>query len=195
MLPKRVSELPSLSFHVHHSHCWRSCAFSFLPDFMAKTQNPSIPDSRFEEFSVPSLDDFIVGDRGKVLLRPIRALRKYLTQMEQYHPGIKGLFVTTGWHKKLVSHNTISFWLCPVITLAHASTSEEDCQSLRVRAKEVRKVTTSLMFKRSCTVHQVLKAGTWSAQSTFSSFYLRDVTHRHLNTFSIGPVVVAQQDM
>ena len=39
-----------------------------------------------------------------------------------------------------------------------------------------------------------MKAETWSAQSTFSS-YLRDVTHRHLDTFSIGPVVAAQQVM
>ena len=57
---------------------------------------------------------------------------------------------------------------------------------------EVRKVT-SLLFKRNCAVHQVLKVGTWSAQSAFSSFCLRDVTHRHLDTFSIGPVVAAQQ--
>ena len=40
---------------------------------------------------------------------------------------------------------------------------------------------------------KLLKAGTWSAQSAFSTTYLRDVTHRHLDTFSIGPVVAAQQ--
>ena len=79
---------------------------------------------------------------------------------------------------------TISFWLRPVITLAHVSALEEDYWSLRVRAHEVRKVAMSLLFKRNCVGHQVLKAGTWSAQSTFSS-YLKDVTHRHLDTFSI----------
>ena len=42
---KRVSELHSLSFCVCHSRGWRACTFSFLPDFMAKTQNPSISDS------------------------------------------------------------------------------------------------------------------------------------------------------
>ena len=47
-------------------------------------------------------------------------------------------------------------------------------------------------FKRNCAVHQVLKVGTWSARSTFS-FYLSDVTHRHWDMFSIGPVVAAQQ--
>ena len=73
--------------------------------------------------------------------------------------------------------------------MAHASASEEDCRSLKVSAHEVRSVAMSLLFKRNCMVHQVLKAGTWSAQSTFSTFYLRDVTHRHLDTSAIGPVV------
>ena len=92
-----------------------------------------------------------------------------------------------------MSRNTISFWLHSVIFLAHASASEEDCHSLRVRAHEVRKVATSLLFKRNCAIPQVLKAGMWSTQLTFSAFYLRDVSYRHLDTFSIGPVVAAQQ--
>ena len=190
---KRVSELHDLSFRVCHSRGWRSCTFSFLPDFVAKIQNPSTPDSRFEEFSVPSLDDFVGDDRDELVMWFIRALRKYLSRMEQCRPGIEGLFVSTGRVKKRVSCNTISFRLCSVISMAHASASEEDCRSLRVRAREVRKVATSLLFKRNCAVHEVLKVGTWSSQSTVLAFYRRDVTHGHLGTFSIGPVVVAQQ--
>ena len=79
--------------------------------------------------------------------------------------------------------NTISFWLRSIISLAHASTLEEDCLSLRVRPHEVTEVATTLLFMRNCAAHQ----------STFSSFYLRDVSPRHLDTFSIWPVVVAQQ--
>ena len=191
---KRVSELHGLSFWARHSHGWSFCTF-FLPDFVAKTQNPSVPDSHFEDFSVPSLDDFVGGDRDEPLFCPIRALCKYLFRTEQYHPGIESLFILMGRQKILVSRNTISFWLRSVITLAHASALEEDCRSLRVRAHEVRKVAMSLLFERNCTVHQVLKTGNWSAQSSFSSFYLRNVTHRHFNIFSIGPVVVAQQVM
>ena len=59
---KRVSELHGLFFHVDHSWCWRSCTFSFLPNFIAKIQNPSVPDPRFDEFMVPSLDDFVDGN-------------------------------------------------------------------------------------------------------------------------------------
>ena len=172
-----------------------SCTFSFLPDFVAKTQNPSVPDPQFDEFMVPSLDDFVDGDRDEHLLCPIRVPYKYLSQMEQYRPGIEGLFIATGMLRKRVSRSTISFWLRPVISFTHSSTSEEDCRSLKVRAHVVGKVATALLFKRNCTVHQVLKVGTWSAQSTFSSFYLRDVPNRHLDTFSIEPVVAAQQVM
>ena len=85
------------------------------------------------------------------------------------------------------------FWLRSVISMAHAS--EEDCCSLRVSAHKVRKVATSLLFKRNCAVHQVLKAGMWSSQSTVLAFYLQDVTHRHLDNISIGPEVATQQVM
>ena len=41
----------------------------------------------------------------------------------------------------------------------------------------------------------MLEAWTWSSQLTLSASYLRDVAHRHLDTFSIGPVAAAQQVM
>ena len=40
---KMVSELHRLLAKVHHSEGWQSL-FSSMPDFMAKTQNPSVPD-------------------------------------------------------------------------------------------------------------------------------------------------------
>ena len=39
---------------------------------------------------------------------------------------------------------------------------------------------------------QVLKAGTWKNQSTFTSFYLRDVAHKSLDTYHLGSIVAAQ---
>ena len=99
-LAKGVNELHGLSFCVRHSRGWRSCTFSFLSDFIAKTQNPSVSDPHCDEFSVPSLDDFVDGDRDELLLCPIRALRKYLSWKKQYCPGIESLFVSTGVRKK-----------------------------------------------------------------------------------------------
>ena len=82
MLSRRVSDLLDLSFCSYHSWGWRSCTFSYLPDFVAKTQNLSVHDTRFDEFTIPSLDDFVVGDWDELLLCPIRA-RKYLARPEQ----------------------------------------------------------------------------------------------------------------
>ena len=54
----------------------RSCTFLFLPDFVAKTQNPSVYDPCFEEFTVSSLADFVDGDRYKMLVCPIIAIKR-----------------------------------------------------------------------------------------------------------------------
>ena len=189
---KRVGELHALSHRVRHSEGWHSLSFSFVPEFVAKTQNPSVYDPRFEEFEVPSLRDFTGDDPDEMLLCPVRAVRQYLKRTRQLRPACNRLFIATGRNKKEVSKNTISFWLREVIKKAYHS-SEGGVDLPRVRAHEVRGIAPSLLFKRNFAVEQVLKAGTWKNQTTFSSFYLRDITHKSLDTFSLGPVVAAQR--
>ena len=70
-LANRVTELHDLSFCVQHSVGWKVCTFSFVLDFMAKTQNPSIHNPRIEGFTIPSQDDFVDGDRDELLLCPL----------------------------------------------------------------------------------------------------------------------------
>ena len=64
---------------------------------------------------------------------------------------------------------------------------------LGAKAIKVRKIANSLLFRRSCAIQQVLKAGTWSSHSTFVALYLRDITHRHMDTFSIYFVVAVEE--
>ena len=65
--------------------------------------NPSMPDPRFEEFTFPSLDDFVGGDRDEGLFCPIRALRKCLACTEQLCPDVPSLLIFSGRRKKRVS--------------------------------------------------------------------------------------------
>ncbi|MPC55150.1 hypothetical protein E2C01_049081 [Portunus trituberculatus] len=58
-----------------------------------------------------------------------------------------------------------------------------------VKAHEVRAVATSALFMKIRCIPAILRAGTWKSMSTFASFDLRDITHRYLDTFSLGPVV------
>ena len=74
---------------------------------MAKTQNSLIYHPRSEEFTIHSLDDFVDGAGNELLLDPIRAHKKYLSQMEQYHPSISNLSVSPNKRKKQLSRNTI----------------------------------------------------------------------------------------
>ena len=67
-----------------------------MPGFVAKTLNPSVPDTHFDEFTVPSLDDFVDRDRGELLLCLIRAVKKYLSKTEPYRPAFPNLFVSAG---------------------------------------------------------------------------------------------------
>ena len=60
-------------------------------------------------------------------------------------------------------------------------------------ADEIRGIGITLLFKKNCAIQQVLRAGTWKTQTIFTSFYRRDVTHKSMDTFSIGSVVGAQQ--
>ena len=165
--------------------------FCFVPDFVAKTQDPSFFDTRYESFTIPSLRDFTDGDPDEMLLCPVRAVREYLRRTRGFRPELPRLFLTTGFKRKVVSRNTLSFWLREVIRRAYRSSDQE--LPLRIRPHELRAIAPSVAFKRNFAVGQVMRAGVWSRQTTFTSFYLRDVTHRSLDTFSLGPVVAAQQ--
>ena len=65
---KRVGELHAQVAKVGHSKGWRSLSFSFMLEFVAKTQNPSVPDTRFEGFTIPSMKDYTDGDPDEMVL-------------------------------------------------------------------------------------------------------------------------------
>ncbi|XP_068243498.1 uncharacterized protein [Palaemon carinicauda] len=186
---KRVSELHGLSYDGAHSRGWEVVTFRFVPEFMAKIQNPGIPDPRFDSFRILSLRS-VTDDPDHLLLCPVRSLRLYLKRTAAVRPRVQALFASTGRTKRRVTKNTISAWIRRVI---HHSLNPDPPPSRRPRAHDVRGIATSLAFKRNYSVTQVLQAGVWKRQTTFTAHYLQDVTHRRLDTFSIGPVVAAQQ--
>ena len=108
-----------------------------------------------------------------------------------FRPELPRLFLSTGLRRKMVSKNTISFWLREVFRTAYLSSGEDP--PARIKAHSTRGIASSAVFRRNFAVGQVMSAGVWSRQTTFTSFYLRDVTHRFLDTFSLGPVVAAQR--
>ena len=187
---KRIGELHALSYRVSHTRDWGEVSFAFVTGFVAKTQDPSSLAPRFEGFTVPALTNARKNRNGR-LLCPVRAVKVYLDRTAPHHPRCERLFVTAGRSKKEISKTTVSFWLRKTISRAY----ELSGTALPVpapRARETRGIAPSILFRKNFAVDQVLKAGTWRRHTTFTRHYLRDIAHKSLDTFHLGPVVAAQ---
>ena len=137
--------------------------------------------------SYPKMTRLALGTSGACRKRPALA---------QKQPACNNFFVFLGKRrrrKKSVSRNTISFWLPFAVNEAYGLSLDPNQAAVRVKAHELRIIRTSLFLKKIFAVQQVLRAGMWKSQNLFTSFCLRDVTHRFMNTFSIRPMVATQQ--
>ena len=187
---KRIGELHALSYRVSHTKDWGEVSFAFVTGFVAKTQDPSSLAPRFEGFSVPALTNARKNRNGR-LLCPVRAVKVYLDCTAPHRPRCERLFVTAGRSKKVIAKTTVSFWLRKTISRAY----ELSGAALPVpapRARETRGIAPSILFRKNFAVDQVLKAGTWRRHTTFTRHYLKDIAHKSLDTFHLGPVVAAQ---
>ena len=187
---KHIGELHALSHRVSHSRGWAEVSFSFVQGFVAKTQDPSSLVPWFEGFSVPALPNERNNRNGR-LLCPVRAVRCYLDRTAAHRLLCERLFVTAGRSKEEISKTTVSFWLRKTISRAYQLSGTEQPVPAP-RARETRGIVPSLLFKKNFAVDQVLKAGTWRRHTTFTRHYLRDLAHRSLDTFHLGPVVATQ---
>ena len=77
---KQVGELHALSYRVSHATDWKEVSSSFVPGFVAKTQDQSSFDPRFENFTVPALPKSSSSPNGR-LLCPVRAVKRYLDRI------------------------------------------------------------------------------------------------------------------
>ena len=154
---------------------------------MAKTQDPSSQDPRFDSFTIPALPKASDNPNGR-LLCPVRAVKLYLRRTAPHRPACEWLFLTTGPNPKEIAKNTISFWLRKTIARAYEPFST--CS--RPSCLETRGIAPSLLHRKNFALPQVLCAGMWRRHTTFTRHYLRDLAHKSLDTYHLGPVVAAQ---
>ena len=121
---KRIGELHALSYHVSHARNWVEVSFSFVPGFVAKTQDPSSLAPRFEGFTVPVLPNARNNRNGR-LLCTVRAVRCYLDRTAAHHPRCERLFVTAGRSKKEISKTTVSSWVRKTISRVYELSGTE----------------------------------------------------------------------
>ncbi|MCG7869396.1 MAG: hypothetical protein JAY74_23885 [Candidatus Thiodiazotropha taylori] len=188
---RRRSEIHALSVE---EGCFRydrnsdSLTLLTQPGFLAKNQ---LPDSLPEPIVIPGLTQFCGSDSDDRLLCPVRAVRAYLDRVKSKRSGRKRLFLPLKGTKD-ISPATISRWICEVIRLAYSKLSSSDLSFMKISAHEVRALSSSWAYWNSVALDDVVRAAYWRSNSTFSSFYLRDLAPIRQDTSSLGPLVAAQ---
>ena len=157
------------------------------PGYLPKIRSTAEGQSRYQPILIRSLSS-LTTDEAELTLCPVRALRHYETVAKQRAPDRRQFFISTA---SPVSKNTLSAWTVKVIRKAYASATEDDIRPYRTSTHEIRALAASLALQANFSLANVLGAATWANPTTFTEFYLRDVSGLQGRLHVIAPCVVA----
>ena len=188
---RRRSELHALSVeegHIRFDKKEGSVTLLTQSGFLAKNQLPSVAP---RPINIPSLSKTCGRSDRDRLLCPVRALKYYLKLVEPRRRGRKRLFIPIKGSPD-VSQSSISRWIRCVIRKAYAGLSNWDMKMMKIKAHEVRALSSTWAYLNSVPLDEVMRAAYWHSESTFSSFYLRSLGSQENDLRSLGPLVAAQ---
>ena len=195
-MAKRNSEVWAFSADVCFGQDYNAATLSFLPNFLAKTMDPSRPETDYAPVTIPALGPSMGEDLPDRFLCPVRALRYYLKLKH------KGLDPNNRFRRLLcafklgdISKQTVSGWIRQLIKQAYSAVQDEDIPHLthtNFQARELRAFASSLAFHQNYSLKQVMEAASWRNNNTFVSFYLRDLSQMG-DVTTAGPFVAGQK--
>ena len=189
---KRNSEVWAFSPDVRFGQDYNAATLSFLPNFLAKTMDPSRPETDYAPVTIPALGQVVVPSQGTEILSqlkhkgqdPNNRFRCLLCAFKLGHTGD-------------ISKQTVSGWIRQLIKQAYSAIQDEDIPHLthtNFQARELRAFSSSLAFHQNYSLKQVMEAASWRNNNTFVSFYLRDLSQMG-DVTTAGPFVAGQQVM
>ena len=177
-----------------HAPDWSWITLHPVPEFLAKTQRRSEGASRFEGIKIRALAPSVGPDlqEGKALC-PVRAVRCYLKRTEHFRKAQRRLFISYQENRSTdITVNTISIWIKNLLHLVFMA-SKTDWSDVSGRSTHaIRSWASSIAFFKNVALNDILQACTWKNHSTFSEFYLKDISEVRDDLFSLGPLSVAQ---
>ena len=153
--------------------CSVSLHVSFILKFVFKTQNLSALTAIFEGFLILSLHDFVAVDEDMFFAQCV------LSDIISGGHSNSGQISHFEWSRQV-----------DIVIQAYRSTDLYYTAN-RWNVHEVHSITLSLPFKKNFAVDKVLHEGTCLSLPSFAIFFLRDVTHKPMDTFSIEPVMAS----
>lgn len=133
----------------------------------------------------------VTRDPDELTLCPVRALKAYDKVASRRLPNRKQFFISTRADRRLVSKNTLSAWVVKLIRAAYANATSEECRLYSTSVHEIRAIASSLALQATYSLTDVLAAATWANPTTFTDFYLREVSGLQGKVHTIGPCIIA----
>ena len=97
-----------------------------------------------------------------------------------YHQNRTRLFLPIKG-KQDISKSSVSRWISYTIKLAYRKLTSKDFPFLKIKAHEVKAVSSSGAFLDKVPLNEILKAAVGNQSSTFAKFYLRDMSQQLQN--------------
>ena len=191
----RRSEVHALDYKsVSHDPKWRYITVQPHVDFVSKTQLRTKGASRLDSFIIRSLAEFVGPDLPKdKKLCPVRVLKTYLARTQGMREGKKLLFIShKPEFKKDIHKNTISGWVRRLIHFCYENASKEALTLAGTSTHAIRGMAASLAFRGGVELEEVMRACSWTSETTFTDYYLKEVSLLQNDLKKLGPLSVAQ---
>ena len=175
---------------------WEKVALFPSSDFIAKNQLAREGSQSVSPVTIPALTTIVDRQfKEDRTLCPVRALRFYLDRTKDLRGSRSLLFISfKKGHTSDIRPATLSSWLKQTILLCYKQADQQALDLVQVKAHDIRAFAASKAFYGGVSVDEIMQACHWKAHTTFTNFYLKDLTWSDTdNNMYLGPVVAAQQ--
>jgi len=191
----RRGEIHALDFQrMSHAVDWSSVVLYPKLDFIAKTQLKAKGASALQPIKIPSLSRTLSHDlETDRKACPVRCLRAYIKRTQHMRKGKKLLLISYQEGKKTdICKNTISSWVKQLLRCIYLKANEDVSVLVGRTTHDIRAWAASFAFHENVSLEEILKACSWKSHTTFTDFYLRDISQVRDQVLELGPLVVAQ---
>lgn len=165
---RRVGDLQALSIDKGRIR-WEPYGARLTPRLGYLAKNESLA-HRAKPVFIPKFDSY--ATEGEDIKQcPVRALDIYVRTTKSLRGKEKQLFISYQNHKP-ISKERLSNWITDTIKFAYENAKEAD---LRLHAHSTRSLSSSWALFQGASIESIVQAAFWVRETTFTSFYLRDV--------------------
>jgi hypothetical protein len=109
--------------------------------------------------------------------------------------GKRKLLISTQLnHQGDIDKKTISSWIRQLLIHCYQNPTKKAVELVGTGTHEIRRMATTLVFRGSTSIEDLLTAGWWKNHTTFTDFYLKDLSLINGDDLkSLGPIVAGKQ--